>query len=96
MPDGGGRLPVVFRVQEGPRRDGRPACASTRRSRCRRAARPRELRLRAGVPYRVRDLARDRTSLLSAYRDGGYPEADVVPEVVALARTAARRRSCCT
>lgn len=77
--DGGGRLPVVFRVQEGPRVTvGRvtidapvPLPASSV---------PRELRLRAGAPYRVRDLARDRMNLLSAYRDGGYPDADVVPE----------------
>jgi outer membrane protein assembly complex protein YaeT len=37
--------------------------------------------MRSGVPYRVRDLARDRTSLLSAYRDSGYPDAEVVPSV---------------
>jgi outer membrane protein insertion porin family len=78
--DGGGRVPVVFRIQEGPRvmvsgvhiDSPVPLPAD---------AEPRELRLREGVPYRVRDLARDRASLLSAYRDSGYPEADVVPSV---------------
>ena len=80
VPDGGGRVPVVFRVQEGPRvtvssvRIDSPAPLPA-------GSEPRELRMRAGVPYRVRDLARDRASLLSAYRDGGHPEADVVPAV---------------
>jgi outer membrane protein insertion porin family len=77
--DGGGRLPVLFRVQEGQRVTVGsvtidapvPLPASSA---------PRELRLRPGAPYRVRDLARDRMNLLSAYRDGGYPDADVVPE----------------
>jgi outer membrane protein insertion porin family len=80
VPDGGGRVEVVFRVQEGPRvivsgvhiDTPVPLPAD---------AEPRELRLRAGQPYRVRDLARDRMSVLSAYRDGGYPDADVVPTV---------------
>jgi len=40
-----------------------------------------ELRLRAGQPYRLADLARDTASVLTAYRDGGYPQAEVVPEV---------------
>ncbi|MET0552011.1 MAG: BamA/TamA family outer membrane protein, partial [Vicinamibacteria bacterium] len=78
--DGGGRLPVLFRVQEGQRVtvgsvtiDAPVALPAT--------SAPRELRMRAGAPYRVRDLARDRMNLLSAYRDGGYPDADVVPEV---------------
>jgi outer membrane protein assembly complex protein YaeT len=80
VPEGGGRLPVVFRVQEGMRVEVSglhidspvPLPAGSE---------PRELRLRAGVPYRVRDLAHDRASVLSAYRDGGYPEAEVIPSV---------------
>ena len=80
VPDGGGRVPVVFRVQEGRRvmvsgvRIDTPVPLPE-------DSPPRELRLRSGVPYRVRDLARDRASLLSAYRDSGYPDADVVPAV---------------
>lgn len=77
--DGAGRLPVLFRVQEGPQVtvgsvtiDAPVPLPSS--------SAPRELRLRTGAPYRVRDLARDRMNLLSAYRDGGYPDADVVPE----------------
>jgi outer membrane protein insertion porin family len=42
----------------------------------------RELVMRADQPYRLRDLARDRATLLSAYRDGGYAQAEVTPEVV--------------
>ena len=80
VPEGGGRVPVVFRVQEGARvtvagvhvDSPVPLPADSE---------PRELRMRRGVPYRVRDLARDRASLLSAYRDSGYPDADVVASV---------------
>jgi outer membrane protein insertion porin family len=80
VPEGGGRVPVVLRVLPGPQVTVSgvhidtpvPLPADSE---------PRELRLRAGVPYRVRDLARDRSSLLSAYRDSGYPEADVLASV---------------
>jgi outer membrane protein insertion porin family len=41
----------------------------------------REMRLRVGEPYRVRDLARDRDDLLSAFHDAGYPQAEITPEV---------------
>jgi outer membrane protein insertion porin family len=78
--DGGGRLPVLFRVQEGQRVTVGSVTIDAPVPLPAGSA-PRELRLRAGVPYRVRDLARDRMNLLSAYRDGGYPDADVVPEV---------------
>jgi outer membrane protein insertion porin family len=53
--------------------DGPPLPTSTRA--------PRELRLRAGQPYRIRDLAADRTALLGAWRDAGYPTVGVTPEV---------------
>ena len=80
VPDGGGRVPVVFRVQPGPRVTVAGVHIDTPVPLPPESA-PRELRLRTGVPYRVRDLARDRGSLLSAYRDSGYPEADVVASV---------------
>src|SRR5439155_1093313 len=32
------------------------------------------------VPYRIRDLARDRNALLIAYRDAGYAQVEVKPE----------------
>jgi outer membrane protein insertion porin family len=79
-PEGGGALPVVFRVREGPRVevaavrvDAPPAEGQ--------ATPAVELRLRVGQPYRVRDLARDHASVLAAYRDSGYPQAEVAPEV---------------
>ncbi len=80
VPEGGGQVPVVFRVRPGPRTllaeftvDGPTLPAPTEP--------PRELRLRAGQPYRIRDLAADRTSLLAAWRDAGYLAVAVTPEV---------------
>ena len=72
MPDGGGELPVVFRVPPGPcTRVARcavrePGAAAPRR------ARPRSCGCAEGGPYRVRDLARDRDTVLAAYRNAGY------------------------
>jgi outer membrane protein insertion porin family len=80
VPEGGGALPVVFRVREGARvvvgsvRVDAPADAPA-------AADAPELRLRVGEPYRVRDLARDHNSVLSFWRDAGYPLVEVRPEV---------------
>jgi len=78
--EGGGDLPVAFRVEAGPRTRvdaveveapvGLPADGPAR-----------ELRVRVGAPYRVRDVARDRDALLTAYRDAGYAQAEVTPEV---------------
>ena len=80
VPEGGGELPVVFRV--------RPGILTTVASFAVRSPQSlpageelRELRLREGGPYRVRDLARDRASVLAAYRNAGYLQAEVVPEV---------------
>ena len=80
VPDGGGDLPVVFRARAGPVtrvtslrvESPQPLPSETA---------PRELRLREGGPYRVTDLARDRDTVLSAYRNSGYLQADVTPEV---------------
>lgn len=78
-PEGGGEVPVVFRARAGN--------LSTVGSFAVRSPEPlpagaqlKELRLREGEPYRVADLARDRASLLSAYRNAGYLQAEVVPE----------------
>lgn len=80
VPEGGGELPVVFRV--------RPGAVSIVASFGVRSPQSlpageelRELRMREGGPYRVRDLARDRASVLAAYRNAGYLQAEVVPEV---------------
>jgi outer membrane protein insertion porin family len=78
-PEGGGDVPVVFRIQAGPRTvvssvkvdapEPRPPDSPAR-----------ELRVRPGAPYRLRDVARDRDALLTAYRDAGYAQAEVTPE----------------
>jgi outer membrane protein insertion porin family len=81
VPDGAGTLPVVFRVRAGPR---------TRVAKVRvdspeplpPDSPPQELRTREGGPYRVRDVARDRQTVATAYRNVGYLQADVVPEAV--------------
>jgi outer membrane protein insertion porin family len=80
VPEGGGQTPVVFRVTAGPRTlvstvgiDSPitlPADAGGR-----------ELRTRDGTPYRVRDLARDRDALLTAYRNAGHLQTVVSPDV---------------
>ena len=78
-PEGGGEVPVVFRAQAGPR----TLVASVRvdTSVPLPADNPaRELSVRVGIPYRIRDLARDRNALLTAYRDAGYAQAEVTPE----------------
>jgi outer membrane protein insertion porin family len=76
--DGGGRLPVVFRLRPGARTlvagvkveapEPRPGPA-------------RELRTKVGEPYRLADLAADRAELLATYRDAGYLQAEVTPDV---------------
>jgi outer membrane protein insertion porin family len=78
--EGGGEVPVVFRVRAGN--------LSTVGSFAVRSPEPlpagaqlQELRMREGEPYRVGDLARDRASVLSAYRNAGYLQAEVVPEI---------------
>jgi outer membrane protein assembly factor BamA len=90
--DGGGSLPVVFRASPGPRAvvssveiqgPARPAPEEE--------GTPEELALQAGQPYRLRDLARSRDTLLSAWRRAGYLDARVRPEVeLDEARAAAR------
>jgi outer membrane protein insertion porin family len=78
-PEGGGDVPVVFRIHAGPR----TVVASVKID----AAEPlppespaRELLVRRGAPYRLRELARDRDALLTAYRDAGYAQAEVTAE----------------
>ncbi|HEY2941140.1 MAG TPA: BamA/TamA family outer membrane protein [Vicinamibacteria bacterium] len=80
-PEGGGEVPVVFRARAGPR----TLVASVRvdSSVPLPADNPaRELSVRVGFPYRIRDVARDRNALLTAYRDAGYAQAEVTPEAV--------------
>ncbi|HET6897212.1 MAG TPA: POTRA domain-containing protein, partial [Vicinamibacteria bacterium] len=78
--DGGGDLPVVFRARPGPATRVTSVRVESPQALPADTA-PRELRLREGGPYRLADLARDRDTVLSAYRNSGYQQADVVPEV---------------
>ena len=80
MAEGGGLVPVVLRAQPGPRvlvaafkTDSLGETATGGSSR--------ELRTRVGQPYRVRDLAFDRNTLLAAWRNAGYAQVVVEPEV---------------
>ena len=78
--EGGGQIPVVFRVSAGPRSllasfelvsdVAAPAAATAR-----------ELRERVSLPYRARDLAQDRADLQTAYRNAGYLQAVVAAAV---------------
>ncbi len=92
VPEGGGDLGVVFRARPGPRSFlesfavDSPLELPGTESRI-------ELRGRVGQPYRVRELAADRNALLSTYRDAGYLDVTVTPEVTfSDDRTAARVR----
>ena len=82
VPDGGGSLPVVFLARPGPRAvvkgveiQGPPLPSSGDDHG------PEELVLRPGLPYRLRDVARSRDTLLAAWRRVGYLEARVRPDV---------------
>ncbi|HEY6549128.1 MAG TPA: POTRA domain-containing protein, partial [Vicinamibacteria bacterium] len=78
--DGGGQLPVLFRAEPGPATmvaevvvdapAGPDASSST------------ELLLRVGAPYEARTVAVDRSRILAAYRNAGYLDAAVDPELL--------------
>jgi outer membrane protein insertion porin family len=82
VPDGPGPQPVVFLARPGPRAvverveieepPLRPPSDET----------PPELAVRAGLPYRVRDVAASREILVSAWRRSGFLDAAVDPEIV--------------
>lgn len=78
--EGGGDLAVVFRARPGPRTLVGAFEVSTPVTLEDEA--PRELRTREGRPYRARNLALDRNDLVAAYRNAGYLQAEVAPEVV--------------
>ena len=79
--EGGGSLAVVFRVREGPLVTLAAVSVDSPVPTPVEAA-PQEMRLRVGRPYRLRDLAADRSTLIAAFRDGGYPQVEVTPEVL--------------
>jgi len=80
IPDGGGSLPVVFRIQPGPRTFVRFFDVQTPAPLPGKAL-PAAWHVKAGEPYRVSDVALDRNALLTAYRDAGFPQPEVTPEV---------------
>jgi outer membrane protein assembly factor BamA len=90
--DGGGYLPVVFLARPGPRavvagvEIRGPALPKSGEDRA-----PEELAPQPGQPYRLRDVARGRDTLLAAWRRAGFLDARVRPEVeLDEAREAAR------
>jgi outer membrane protein insertion porin family len=77
LAEGGGLLPVVFRISPGPRT---LLSAFEVASDAPLESPPRELRERVSLPYRARDLAQDRADLQTRYRNAGYLQAVVSPE----------------
>lgn len=79
--EGGGNLPVIFRVKAGPKTEVASLSVDSP------VTLPpdtvaRELKTRAGNAYRVRELAADRDGLVASYRDAGYPQVEVTPDIV--------------
>jgi outer membrane protein insertion porin family len=77
--EGGGTMPVLFRISPGPRTlvasltiDASPAPPGMTFE---------GLRVKKGAPYRAQDLAKDSKDLATAYENGGYLRAEVHPEV---------------
>lgn len=82
VPGDGGPVPVVFVARPGPQArvvevevDGPPLPPGGGDER------PRELAVRVGLPYRVRDVAASREALLSAWRRAGYLDAELEPVI---------------
>ena len=80
IPEGGGALRVVYRARPGPITLVESFVVDAPGDL--EAGERHELRMHVGGPYRVRVLAQDKNLLLSAYRDAGYPRAEVTPDVV--------------
>ncbi|HLA77349.1 MAG TPA: BamA/TamA family outer membrane protein [Vicinamibacteria bacterium] len=79
--EGGGDLPVLFRVRAGARTEVAEVSVDSPVPLPAGAA-AREPRTRAGRAYRARDVALDRDGLVASLRDAGYPQVEVVPEIV--------------
>ena len=75
VPDRDGAVPVVFVLRAGPRSQ---IAAVNVRSPLEPGTPARELFCRPGRPYRAREVLADRHTLLAAYRNAGYLQADVV------------------
>jgi outer membrane protein insertion porin family len=79
--EAGGPTPVEFRVRPGPRT--RVSAFSVERPEAETGpgARAVELRLHVGAAFQATALAQDRARVLAAWRNAGFPEATVLPEV---------------
>ena len=86
--DGEAETAVVFQVTAGP--PVRVASVAVIAPEPPLAAVP-TLLVQPGAPYRLRDVAADRATLVAAYRNEGYLSAEVTPEVEVAAATAAVR-----
>jgi outer membrane protein insertion porin family len=81
VPEGGGSLAVVFLVRPGPRATVRSVeVAGPPLPPSGDGTRPPELMLRAGAPYRLRDVATSRDTLVSAWRRAGHLDVRVQSE----------------
>jgi len=79
-PEGGGPVPVAFRVRAGPLTRVRSYAAQLLEPGVRDVV-PRASHVRVGEPFRIRDVARERNALLSAYRNAGHLRVEVTPQV---------------
>jgi outer membrane protein insertion porin family len=81
-PEGGGSLAVVFLARPGPRAEVRSVeIAGPPLPPSGDGTRPPELALRRGAPYRLRDVATSRDTLVSAWRRAGHLDVRVQSEV---------------
>jgi outer membrane protein assembly factor BamA len=81
-PEGGGALPVVFLARPGPQATVVELAVEAPPLPPSRAEEgPRELPIRPGAPYRVRDVAASREALLSDWRRAGFLAVQVEPEI---------------
>ena len=78
--EGGGQLAVVYRVEAGPSTS--VAAVEIDASVPPGSEAAGELLLRAGDPYRARALRADRAHILATYKNSGYLEATVEPELI--------------
>jgi outer membrane protein insertion porin family len=82
LPEGGGNLAVVFVARPGPRAVVRSVAVEGPAPPTEHAdERPPELAVRAGLPYRLAEVARSRDALVSAWRRAGYLDVRVRPEI---------------
>lgn len=80
-PEGGGALPVVFLARPGPQATVLEFTVEGPTLPTRTDEGPRELPIRPGAPYRVRDVAASREALLSDWRRAGFLAVRVEPEI---------------